>query len=380
MAISVVCSACGGRMSAPSQLLGRMAKCPQCGKTVKVAPSTEPPAEPPRQAPARKPKSAPSEAAAGTAQIVVRRSDHGDTPSPNGRIPYGLGIPSLVLGIIALSFGWVPQGGALVSMPLSGLGLLFGIAGLGVAIVQGGRGIGFPIAGSAVSLVAVVFGLVWLGLLSPAKQTATQTSAPAAVAQNQEQSSPTPVKPAPDKEASWIDASKDAVQHGDVLVQLGAVAVRNVRIKDVLGDETVSPTKNLTIQVLLDNTNSTRKIDFLGWSGATVNAIGLADLLGGNGRNKANSTESLPGPERNAATLTDNFGNPYKRISLEPGAQIRGQISTATSVYPRKRIEDLLVFEPPVDKVQYLRLELPATAFGGTGSLRLQIPKGMIHR
>src|SRR6266849_4524244 len=181
MAISVVCSACGGRLSAPSQLLGRMAKCPQCGKTVRVAPSTEPPADPPRQALARKPKSAPSEAAAGVAQIVVRRSDNVETPSPNARIPYGLGIPSLVLGIIALSFGWVPQGGV-ISMPLSGLGLLLGIAGLVVAIIQHGRGMSFPIAGSAVSFVALVTGLFWLGLLGPAvKQNApTETSAVAA--------------------------------------------------------------------------------------------------------------------------------------------------------------------------------------------------------
>ena len=35
---------------------------------------------------------------------------------------------------------------------------------------------------------------------------------------------------------------------------------------------------------------------------------------------------------------------------------------------------------PEAGAVLLPRLELPAAAFGGTGSLYLQIPKGMIHR
>jgi hypothetical protein len=148
----------------------------------------------------------------------------------------------------------------------------------------------------------------------------------------------------------------------------------------VLGEETVSPTKNLAIQVLIENTSTTRKIDFLGWSGAMPNTLTLKELLGGVVANKSNVT-TLSAPERNAASLADNLGNPYKRISLDLGAQIPGQISMATSLYPGKRLdEDLLVFEPPIDKVQFLRLELPAAAFGDSGSLRLQIPKAMIRR
>src|SRR5437870_4480381 len=163
MAITVVCPACGGRLSAPSQLLGRMAKCPQCGQTVKVAPSANSPAEPPRAVPSRRPKSSPSELETRTAEIVVKRSGDSETRSRNARISYGLGIPSLVLGTIAFLFSWVPKV-SLLSIPLGGLGLLLGIAGLVIAIIQRGRGIGFPIAGSAVSLVALI-GAFWLGLL-----------------------------------------------------------------------------------------------------------------------------------------------------------------------------------------------------------------------
>src|SRR5262249_3584299 len=158
--------------------------------------------------------------------------------------------------------------------------------------------------------------------------------------QNSEPANLAKTKAPPEKEATWADASKDAIQQNEIRVELGAVAVRNVRIRDVLGEETVAPAKYLTIQVFLNNTDAARKIDFLGWSGAALNPAGLADLLGG--RSKGGG-ESAVNPERNAATLTDNFKNPYKRLSLELGAQVPGQIQTATSVYPGKRVEDLLV-------------------------------------
>ena len=85
---------------------------------------------------------------------------------------------------------------------------------------------------------------------------------------------------------------------------------------------------------------------------------------------------------KNAATLTDNFGNPYKpfKVNVALGEEIPGQISAETSIYPEKNIEDLLVFEPPLENIEFLRLELPAAACGMTGTLHLQIPKSMIRR
>jgi hypothetical protein len=53
---------------------------------------------------------------------------------------------------------------------------------------------------------------------------------------------------------------------------------------------------------------------------------------------------------------------------------------SSASVHPGKSVEDVVVFEEPVARAEYLRLELPASAFGGTGKLRFQIPKSMIER
>jgi hypothetical protein len=66
-----------------------------------------------------------------------------------------------------------------VSLPLSGLGLLLGIAGLIVAIFRKGHGLGFPIAGAAICGMALAIGAAWLvmvgGLREAAKSTLDET-------------------------------------------------------------------------------------------------------------------------------------------------------------------------------------------------------------
>jgi hypothetical protein len=96
-------------------------------------------------------------------------ADEDDTPGRSlGRregpeASAGLGIGSLVLGIIALLFS-----GSLgiFSLPLSGAGLLLGVIGGIVAVSRGGSGIGLPIAGSALNAAALAVALVSLGLES----------------------------------------------------------------------------------------------------------------------------------------------------------------------------------------------------------------------
>jgi hypothetical protein len=44
-----------------------------------------------------------------------------------------------------------------------------------------------------------------------------------------------------------------------------------------------------------------------------------------------------------------------------------------------KLIRDVLVFEAPAIGFEYLRLELPCSAFGAPDKFRLEIPKRMIE-
>jgi hypothetical protein len=69
-----------------------------------------------------------------------------------------LGIVSLVLGILAFIASFIPWAGC---YQLGELGLLTGFVSLVIALVKKGNGIGFPIVGTALSLLALV------GIFSP---------------------------------------------------------------------------------------------------------------------------------------------------------------------------------------------------------------------
>lgn len=91
----------------------------------------------------------------------------------------GFGIAALVLGILACLTCWIPFIGIL-SIPLSGLGLLFGIIGILVSAIGGKSTLGMPIAGSAVSLIALVIAIVSTGVIVAAAGTASEVAERAA--------------------------------------------------------------------------------------------------------------------------------------------------------------------------------------------------------
>ena len=78
-------------------------------------------------------------------------------------------------------------------------------------------------------------------------------------------------------------------------------------------------------------------------------------------------------------TLRDNFGNSYARWSFSYGSGPVGRIESG-SIYPGKAVTDIVVFEVPVNKVEYLDLELPAKNGGGDGMFRIRIPASMIDQ
>ncbi|NIA07653.1 MAG: hypothetical protein GWP14_08490 [Actinobacteria bacterium] len=80
-----------------------------------------------------------------------------------GKTTSGLGVAALVLGILACLTCWIPLVGTL-SMPLSGLGLLFGIIGVVASVIGRKSALGFPMAGVVVSLIALVLAVGSTGL------------------------------------------------------------------------------------------------------------------------------------------------------------------------------------------------------------------------
>lgn len=265
---------------------------------------------------------------------------------------HSLGISAMVLGIVGLLTVCVP----FVSLPLSGLGFLLGAFGVGMAIVRKGTGVGFSIAGAAISGVVFLPSLLFWTMFAGALKSASDEVAKQleqAEHTNQMALGETPNEPgAVDASAdSWVDAS-EGVRQGDIEVRVTSVKIDRVQLKDFT-DDASSKDKLAIIELSIANRGQTKKLQYESWSG---------------------SGSFLP---KNVATLSDSFDNNYQRITFGALTSVAGQLAKE-SVYPGKSVTDLLVFEPPIATAEFLKLELPAGAFGGTGKLRLKIPKSMI--
>lgn len=371
MAIFVACSTCGSKLKAPDSAAGRKTKCPKCGTAVIVPSSVqkapepvraeplpqpvrrvEPPALRPKPQPAPAPvpdeddfnfepssHRRPSAAAAVSNTIIVHQ------PS---RAAHSLGISALVIGVLSFFVCWMP----ILGIAVSSLGLLLGLGGLVLAVVRRGSGVGFALAGTGLSVLSLVICLVWTFVLSSAIKAVDDAVAKVGRTNQREVSDS---KPATKSEPVWADARKGAVRQGDLQIQVTQVTVGQVPLKTITGKSS-SKDNLLMVKLELLNTNPTKKVDYHTWSGKDISF------------------------DRDFATLKDNFDNTYKRISFGLGSYPVGAVERSESIYPNKSVTDVLVFEVPLDTIEYLRLELPAENFGGTGMLRFQIPKAMIQR
>jgi len=103
----------------------------------------------------------------------------------------------------------------------------------------------------------------------------------------------------------------------------------------------------IIIDLNVKNLSDTKKINFSTWNGKDL------------------------GQKRDWATLTDNFGNEYKR---------KNPSSWVDSIYPASTKTDRLEFEPPVKNIQWLHLELPAENFESSGMIRFEISQTKVKQ
>jgi hypothetical protein len=78
------------------------------------------------------------------------------------------------------------------------------------------------------------------------------------------------------------------------------------------------------------------------------------------------------GNDDHAARLKDDTGIVHHQVVWK--ARIVGQTPSAV-IPPSGSVSDVLVFEPPGTYARYLKLALPAEACGGTGDLRIKLPR-----
>ena len=83
-----------------------------------------------------------------------------------------LGIVSFILGLIAFLLGWIPFLGLLM-IPLEIIGIILGAVGLVVCLAKGRSGLGWAIAGTVISLLALIITLsITAGAAAVINQTA----------------------------------------------------------------------------------------------------------------------------------------------------------------------------------------------------------------
>jgi len=246
------------------------------------------------------------------------------------------------------------------------LGAIFGVVGIIVSATGRRSGIGMPVAGASVCVVAIIIAILSTGGAAVAIDQSVkemERSLDEATKEMAEEEAGQREQPtAPGNEAGgkapaerpWPSA-KVPLRHGDVQVRIVSVNIGKVEIQDLIRDGTsISKDSLLSIKVEVRNLSETKKLGYRTWAGR--------DLSFG----------------KDFATLEDNFGNSYKRVTFGMD-QPKGRVMSE-SLYPGKPLTDVLVFETPIEKAQYLRLELPAGNVDGEGVLRFQIPMTMIKR
>ena len=271
--IRVDCPACGKTLKVADEAAGKTGKCPQCNERFKV-PALKPaasqsivaPAPPKRPTivrpqPVRDPLPVPVQVTPTVVAVQVNQ------PS---KASHSLGIASLILGILAFLICWIPFLG-LLGLPLSLLGMLLGGIGLLIALFRKGSGIGFPIAGTSLSLLSAITVITITGAAasavnqvgksieeSSAKANATQQTVVPAAAPEQPNaavaslvppisSEPSTEKPAPGEE--WGDA-QNAVQQGDLQLRVTKVSIGQVPLQDSFRDDSKSKDELLMVNLV----------------------------------------------------------------------------------------------------------------------------------
>jgi hypothetical protein len=264
--------------------------------------------------------------------------------------PNYLGLASFAMACFGVGLGSVLHD-AMFPFALGLSALVLGITGLLVPVPRESRAL-LPAAGALVSVLAVIIAAFlpsWAGM-TPVwyRQRAARNPGFEAVIALSGKGG---MRRAKKGETLWVDASKDALIHGDVRLRVRFALVGPAEFKPGVGPKP-PPERCLVIGLRITNAGIARKIGYTTWG---------------------EPTQSQERP-----VLRDNHGKNYSEKTFPPGWVVKGHTAKG-SMAPGKWIDDVLVFEPPTPEVDYLRLELPGAAVGTEGRLHVEIPKDVIQ-
>lgn len=249
---------------------------------------------------------------------------------------------SLFMGIAAFVIAWIPFVG-MITMPLSIIGLIMATISVVFIALKKSSGAGYAISGLVVCGIALYIASAWVYAASEIGEAIEGSDGKS---QKVVSSKGDEIKVV---EEIWADAS-EAVQLENIQVKVISTQIGNVPIKTI-GGRSESEDNALMIELEIKNVSETSKANYNSWLG------GIAKRAG----------------------VKDNFDNVYRPIDYGFGNTVAGSVKS-DSIYPGKSITDILVFEEPIAKAEYLNLELDGGQVGVKGRFKIRIPNSMVER
>ena len=252
--ITFECASCGKSLTVAAENVSRRGKCKYC-KAINTVPAVVRPAAVPQPtAPTPQPQPA--------GQTVIVQA-----PTA-GRGQTGLGIASLVLGILAVLICWIPFLG-MGAYVLGGIGFLLGAIGLILTLTQRARGIGMNIAGLALCVVAMgITTIITVGMV------AAIDSAVQAADSVQTQSQATMPLPDPSQQDASQPGRSLFAKHHDLVVREAASESASALITVDAGHELIEVSRaNGWVEVGVARTGK------VGW--VSISSTMLTQAFGG---------------------------------------------------------------------------------------------------
>lgn len=367
------CILCRQKVRLPDRSAGASVECPRCHSYFTAAPehNVAPAAKRPQPTPipvataAAVAQPAPPPPAKGSdAPPTALPVPEASAPAPRLLMPLAaprprparhsfdpIGLAAIALCLAALACVWFYALCFLV-IPLTVIGVLTGLVALVVGLLADRPR--FVVASAGCIANVLVLGIALLApsrlgptyLLSRAREQA-EVVVPRAVALAGKK-----VR-AGEETAEWPDASRFAVQVKKVRIQVVDATVRQLEIAQ-------TPKKKFTKERYL--------VLRLRVHQPAGGAEFASDAWGQEGTAQ----------ERRQPVVSDDRGNVLKAPATNIGGEA-GELTQRSEAFPLGITDEVFVFDAPAPDVQWLHLEMPATAWGGTGTVRFTIPRSMLQ-
>jgi hypothetical protein len=364
---------CRQKIRLPDRAAGASVQCPRCGSHFTAAPPDELlPAVQRAESSTAKAHFSPATTHAEsppTMPAVLREEPAPTTNGPDRAVP-AVVVPELPIiretakrraWIDPLGLGALATGGiavacayfyvlAILVIPLAGIGLAMGLLALGRGLLADRPTYVMATAASVLNMAVLLAGSLFPSILGPTYQLARarfvpEVAVPRVVPLAGKKSTPA------DGNVEWPDARRFSVQVKGARVEVVAATVRPIEVGTAA------------------NKKSTQE-SYLLLRVRTHQAADGAEFVSG-----AWHEAAAPRPSPN---VTDNTGRTYRQPPIDLSAEA-GMLSQKPSAFPLGITDEVYVFEAPGLAVDWLRLEMPAAAWGGRGAVRFSIPREMLQ-